>query len=319
MRSAAHLALAPLLALLSVQDNQDTPVFKATVDAVTMDVYVHRNGRSVSGLKAEDFIVYDNGVQQDIDLIEAKNVPLSAILLFDASESVQGPKLEQLRKAGLAFLDDLDDLDQAALLTFNVVMELGSPPTPDLESVRADVARIEPQGGTALKDALFGALKITEGLDRPIILLFTDGKDILSWLTEEEILKAVRESNAVVYAVSTLRQSSTDSARTLDAMSGIGPFRAKTGVATASNEAEFLNSIAAISGGAFLTVNSPSRLEKNFVSILKEMKTRYLLTYYPQGEREEGWHDVRIQLKTRRAEIRARQGYYYTPEQSAGK
>jgi VWFA-related protein len=240
---------------------------------------------------------------------------LSAILLFDASESVQGPKLEQLRKAGLAFLDDLDTLDQAALLTFNVIMELHSPPTPDLESVRADVARIEPQGGTSLKDALFGALKITEGLDRPIILLFTDGKDNLSWLTEEEILNIVRESNAVIYAVSTLRQSNTNAARMLDAMSGIGQNRAKTGVATVSNEAQFLSSIAAISGGAFLTVDSPSRLEKNFVSILKEMKTRYLLTYYPQGEREEGWHDVRIQLKTRRAEIRARQGYYYAPEQ----
>jgi len=280
-----------------------------------MDVYVHRSGKSVSGLTSEDFLVYDNGERQDIDLIEAKDVPLSAILLFDTSESVQGPKLEQLRKAASAFLDDLDALDQAALLTFNVIMELGSPPTKDLESVRADVARIEPQGGTALKDALFGALKITEGLDRPIILLFTDGKDILSWLTEDEILETVRESNAVIYAVSTLRQSNVDAARALDAMSSTGPARAKTGVATISEEAQFLNSITAISGGSFLPVDSPSRLQKNFMSILKEMKTRYLLTYYPQGEREEGWHDVRIQLKNRRAEIRARQGYYYNAGQ----
>ena len=310
------MALGPLLALVSAQE---TPVFKATVDAVTMDVYVHRNGKSVSGLTAEDFLVYDNGVQQDIDLIEAKDVPLSAILLFDASESVLGPKLEQLKKAASAFLDDLDTLDQAALLTFNVIMELGSPPTQDLESVRDDVARIEPQGGTALKDALFGALKITEGLDRPIILLFTDGKDILSWLTEDDILQTVRESNTVIYAVSNLRVSNADAARALDAMSRTGQNRTKTGVATVSKEAQFLSSITAISGGAFLTVDSSSRLEKNFVDILKEIKTRYLLTYYPQGEREEGWHDVRVQLKSRRAEVRARQGYYYTAEQDQEK
>ncbi len=101
----------------------------------------------------------------------------------------------------------------------------------------------------------------------------------------------------MIYAVSNLRLSDTDAVRTLDAMSGTGQNRAKTGVATVSSEAQFLSSISAISGGAFLTVGSSSRLEKNFVDILKEIKTRYLLTYYPQGEREEGWHDVRVQLR----------------------
>ena len=85
------------------------------------------------------------------------------------------------------------------------------------------------------------------------------------------------------------------------------------------SEAQFLSSVTAISGGAFLTVGSSSRLEKNFVDILKEIKTRYLLTYYPQGEREEGWHDVRDPTQNRRAEVRARQGYYYTAEQDPEK
>jgi VWFA-related protein len=314
MKCAATWILAALP--LTVVLGQDVPVFRASVNVVTIDVFVHHNGRAVRGLTGEDFEVYDNDVLQDVEIVPREVVSTSAILLFDTSESVDGDKLTYLKQAASTFLRGLEEQDEAALVTFSADIEKRCELTSNHASVIRALDRVEAQGGTALIDGLYSGVKTAEGLERPVILLFTDGVDTYSWLTEEQISDAIAESNAVIYAVSTIADDEEESARALDGMvrgtAAVGQaMTPKTAPRDKALEVGFLESITDVSGGAFIQIESPSKLEKHFADILDEMKNRYLLTYSPSSEREEGWHTLEVKVKKGRAEVRARSGYYH--------
>jgi VWFA-related protein len=314
MRRAAAWCLA--LLPLAIAQTQEVPVFRASVEAVTIDVFVHHNGKAVRNLTAEDFEIYDNDVLQEVEIVPRELVSTSAILLFDTSESVQGDKLAHLKQAASSFLAGLEEQDEAALLTFSADIEKRHGLTSNHATVLRALDSIEPQGGTALMDALYSGIKTAEGLERPVILLFTDGRDSYSWLTEEQIMDAVTESNAVIYAISTVETDDVEATWTLDRMargtstSGqtIAP---KTAARDKALEVTFLESITDTSGGAFIPIDSSSKLEEHFDDVLEEVKSRYLLTFSPSGERVDGWHDLVVKVKKRGAEVRARSGYYH--------
>ena len=77
-----------------------------------------------------------------------------------------------------------------------------------------------------------------------------------------------------------------------------------------SEDTRLLRSLTEASGGDLIETPSTAELEKIFLSVLAEMKTRYLLTYRPTSS-EPGWHEVEVKLKGRKADIRARRGYFY--------
>jgi hypothetical protein len=67
------------------------------------------------------------------------------------------------------------------------------------------------------------------------------------------------------------------------------------------------------SGGALLRAEQGDDLASTFVSVLHEFRARYVLTYEPTGvRRDDGWHELRVQLKGRAGTTRARRGYYAT-------
>lgn len=113
-----------ILLLLSIVSFQQRTVFRVDVDAVQLDVFVAKDGKALRDLTVEDFEILDNGVRQDIRLIEPETVPLSTVLVFDTSDSVRGEKLQYLKAAARAFLKGLDTKDQAALLTFSSCLQL---------------------------------------------------------------------------------------------------------------------------------------------------------------------------------------------------
>ncbi len=60
-----------------------------------------------------------------------------------------------------------------------------------------------------------------------------------------------------------------------------------------------------------LEIDDVSSMEKEFRRVVEDIRSRYLLTYYPTGVAEDGWHDLEVKLKNRKADVRARRGYYY--------
>jgi hypothetical protein len=133
-------------ALLAASTPQAPPVFRAEVDVVRVEVLVTRGGAPVHGFGAADFEVRDNGRLQALEPILEEETPVDAILVLDMSGSVNGPKLDALKAAGRAFLDELRQGEHAALLAFHHEVQLLEPLTADLGAVRRALEGASPRG-----------------------------------------------------------------------------------------------------------------------------------------------------------------------------
>jgi hypothetical protein len=121
---------------------------------------------------------------------------------------------------------------------------------------------------------------------RTLILLFTDGRDNLSWLSKGDVLQVARESEAVVYALALKSRDSEGLDETL------------------------LKELTGATGGRVIWVEATERLTGVFLSMLQEMRNRYLLTYSPTGVDASGWHTLLVRLKHKSGRVVARQGYF---------
>jgi VWFA-related protein len=262
------------------------PVFRAGVESVYVDVFVTKGGRPVAGLTAADFELRDDGVVQEVELVEAEARPVQGVLVFDTSSSMMGPKLEALRAAGRAFLDGLRPRDEAALVAFSHEVLWLAAPTPDKDAVRAALGRLRPFGATAAFDALYVALTLSDSTGRSLLVLFTDGDDNVSILAGKQVREVARRSNALVHVV------------------GLRPVEGGE-----SETARVLREVAEESGGKFWSAASPDRLRAAFGAIAAAMAERYVLRYDP-GSARAGWHPLAVRLKGKSGAVVARRGYW---------
>ena len=94
-------------------------LFRARVDLVRLDVSVRRSDRPVVGLRADDFVLTDNGRAQRIESAALESMPLSVLLVLDTSGSMAGPRFGNLIAGAKDVLKSLRPDDRAALLTFS--------------------------------------------------------------------------------------------------------------------------------------------------------------------------------------------------------
>jgi VWFA-related protein len=281
MRSIAAVALT-CLALARPLALPQTPRFSSRVEAVRVDVLVTDRGGLVRGLRAGDFEVLDNGVPQQVDLVTFEHLPLNIVLALDMSDSVAGDRLDHLRAAGLAVVDQLAPVDEAALVTFSHEVALRSPLTANRDRVRAALQLSAARGQTALVDATHTGIVLAEsGVGRSLLILFSDGFDTASWLSEDTVLDTASRTDVVAYCVSTRE----------------------------SQQASFTEDLAELTGGSRIELESTRDLSGAFVRILDEFRQRYLLSFTPRGVSKDGWHRLEVRVKGRRLTIRARRGY----------
>ena len=271
--------------LLLLMAAQAPPVFPSRVEVVYLDVSVTRKDAPVLGLTADDFVVTDNGVRQRVALADRDSTPTTAVLALDLSASVAGERLAQLRAAAAAFLRGMSPRDLAGLVTFNHKIELRQAPTADRRAVVEALARVEALGSTSVIDALYLCLKRRWG-GRPLVVLFTDGQDSASWLENENVLQAARESTALLYVVGTEAAGDPE----------------ETGYMY------LLQRAAAITGGDYWSARH-RRLEAMFQEVLEAANARYVLSYEPVGVARHGRHRLKVSVRRRGVEVRARQEY----------
>jgi Ca-activated chloride channel family protein len=262
---------------------QAPPTFAAEVAAVYVDVFVTARDRPVAGLGTSDFVVTDDGVPQAATLVETDTVPLACLLLFDTSGSVKGQRLRDLMAAGHAFVDGLGTRDEGALLAFSDELSLLARPGVERASLQKALDGLRPGGATALYDALYVAFKLPFGQGRPLIVLFTDGEDNVSWLGREEVREAALQSSALLYVVAAGESDAP--------------------------EAAFLRETAEGTGGRFWSAAGGRRLTERFLDVLGSMRSRYLLTYEPRGVKAGGVHRLKIEVKGRKVDVRHRREY----------
>ncbi len=278
--------------------------FRTGTEAVRVDVLVTDGNTPIAGLSAQDFELRDNGVVQQIDAVAIEDVPVSMMLALDASYSVRGDALADLKAAATAAVDALGAGDRAALITFSAEVTVRADWTDDMLFVRRAIDGTTAGGGTALWDAAYTAMTWRDAAPgrRSLVLLFSDGDDTASWLPHTAILDRARRSEAVVYGI------------------GLGPgegqlaaLRFRSGIKLSNDRAlvtdPILPQLADITGGQSFRAAEARALAGAFTRIVKEFRTRYLLTYTPREVPQPGWHTIDVKLKQRRGHVRARRGY----------
>jgi VWFA-related protein len=261
---------------------QQSPVFSSKVEAVRVDVLVTDGVQPVRGLGPADFDLSDNGVPQQVDLVSFEQIPLNVILALDMSDSVAGERLEQLRAGGTGLLAALHKEDQAALVTFSHVVQLGSKLTSDVAAVREALGGARGTGTTALVDGAYAGIMVGESdAGRGLLIVFSDGVDTASWLRAESVLDTAKRADVVVYGVSVV--------------SRLKP--------------EFLREMTSLTGGRLFEIEKTANLASTFLGILDEFRHRYLVSYTPKGVARDGWHKLDVKIRNRRATVKARPGY----------
>jgi len=268
------------LALLAPQQAPKPPTFAVGVENVNVDVLVTRDGRTVEGLGAREFVLTDSGVPQQVEIVPQSATAVDAVLALDVSSSVRGERLDALRQAAHRFVDALSSTDSISLVEFASELRLVARAGATRPEVHAAIDRLEGGGATLLVDAAYAALLLTDPRrGRPLVVVFSDGVDHGSWLDPETVLATARAEDAVVHYVEI------------------------EGALT------FLGRLADTTGGRGWSARRWDKLPEAFVEALEEFKGRYRLRYEPTGVRREGWHEIEVRLPGQKGTVRARPGY----------
>ena len=167
-----------------------------------MDVLVTDGRSPIAGLTAADFELTDNGAPQTVEQIYVEQLPLNVVMVLDSSGSVRGERLRALKAGALTVIDRLRPRDRAALVSFSHRLDLRAALTADTATLRRSVATLDADGSTALRDAAFAALALrTAEATRTLVLLFSDGLDTSSILSEDRVIAIARRSDAIVYTI----------------------------------------------------------------------------------------------------------------------
>ncbi len=264
-----------------------------TVDSSTVLINASifdREGRFVSGLRRDQFSVFEDGVQQEISFFSTPETPFAAVILIDSSGSME-TRISMARAAAINFLDGLREDDHVAIYRFASKVEL----VQDFSTSR-DIGEaifdIRADGMTALNDSIFLAAKQLgpRPEKRRAIIVLSDGEDTASGRSSDRALRAAMDVGATIY---TIDMSSMDS----------GSRRRIQNQAVLRNFAER-------SGGKFVSTPAGVALRQAFRGILDELRLQYTLAYEPiQINRDGKWRTIEVRIARPNLTIRTRKGY----------
>jgi VWFA-related protein len=297
-------------------------LFRSTVDGVAIPVTVKTGNTFVSGLKAGDFEVRDNGVVQKVEALDANVIPLDLTILLDTSTSVDGGLLQQLKFAVVDITAQLHDSDRMRLIAVSQVLEELIPWRSRHDAVPLDSLGAE--GGLSLYDALVvGMIRRADAGRRQLVIAFTDGRDSTSIFEEADTGHIARMTDTVVDVVMPLTSDEkppdkmTTSLRELNRTNGtpaelaarardMKPWEVKEALVSA------LDGLVNPTGGKVFTFEANQSVGRQFRRVLDDYRAGYVVEYVPTGVAAEGWHEITVSVtKPGKYEVRARKGYQH--------
>ena len=257
---------------------------KVDVDLVMVNVSVTDDGnRFVTNLKADNFQVFEDKVEQSIRYFSNEVAPVSLGIIFDISHSME-KKLDFAKHAAARFLETGTPDDEYFLVEFANRAKLAEGFTTDISRLRDKLAFKPAEGSTALYDAIYlGLAELKRGQNpKKALLLITDGEDNHSRYNRGDIREFVREADAQIFVI--------DMGRAL------------------------LGDLAEMTGGHSYHTNVDD-LEDTCEKIGLEIKNQYIIGYESTNTTKDGkYRKVRVRLAPPpgmgKLNVRAREGYY---------
>nr|AIA18055.1 VWFA-related Acidobacterial domain [uncultured bacterium] len=290
LRASFSITLVLILSFAIAGQNDDDVVTVDSSIVVVNATITDGSGTHVSGIKQNQFSLFENGVEQEISFFSAEETPFAAVILIDTSGSME-ERVSLARPAAIRFLDGLRDVDSASIYRFDskVVLVQKFSNSHDVSDKFFD---LKADGMTALNDAVYQAAK--ELGDRPekrrAIIVLSDGADTISGRSAEKALKAALAVNASIYTVD---------------MAGIET----TGRQRAQNQG-VLRNFAEKTGGTFLATPGGVAMRDTFRKIVEELGRQYTLAYQPKNQAKDGkWRTIEVRVAKPNLSIRTRKGY----------
>jgi len=285
---------------------QQPTVFRTDVNLVRVVTTVKTQAGQIVGTLAKDeFEVYDNGVKQQVEIFEHQTEQaLSVVLMVDTSGSTAKELKYEADSASRFFhalLGEGNLQDAAALYTFNWEVREQQPFTRDVKALDARLKLLHGEAGTAMYDAVYlGAQRLEPRQGRKVIVVVTDGGDTVSKVNVHKALEAAQLADAIIYAIVVMPITN-------DAGRNIGGEHA-------------LEFMASGTGGRCFLPTVGDELDKAFNAIITELRTQYLLGYYPRNVplNQDRFHKLEVRVTRPDLRVSARNGYYGEVEGGRG-
>jgi Ca-activated chloride channel homolog len=277
---------------------EDVSDIKVDVKLVNIFVTVtDERGSPVGNLNKDNFQVFENGHPEKISIFGRESeLPLSIVLDIDTSLSTRKDlplELTSARRFAHAIIRPVDAL---SLYDFSEVVSQDVPFTADLKTIDQGINRVHTGAATALYDAVFlGAQALESRQGRKVLVVITDGGDTASQVNYQGALRAAQQAEAIVYSI-------------IDV-----PIEASAGRDTGGEHA--LIQLSEDTGGKYYYASSIAQLDQAFHSISDELRTQYLLAYYPsQRLADSDFRRLEVKLsgvpEASNYKARHRTGYY---------
>ena len=297
---AASLLLAALAPALAQE-----PTFRVDVDLVRVLATVKdASGKLVGTLDKSDFSVIDNGAPQQIAVFERRTeLPLLVSLLIDNSGSTAKDlkyEVESVNRFVRALFGEGNPKDALALYSFNYEVRKLANFTHNHGTIEQSLRGIKGEAGTSLYDAIYLAARELENRDgRKVIVVVTDGGDTTSAKDFHAALRAAHMADAVIYSVLVM-PITNDAGRNVGGENALTTLGERTG------------------GRVFAPSLGPG-IDRAFADILRELRTQYLLAYYPKDVPLSSDPFHRLEVKVRGdLRVSSRNGYYGETDSSRG-
>ena len=256
-----------------------TPTYRVDVKLVNVSVSVTDDrGAPVATLTKDSFEVREDGIPQKLAVFDRESAfPLSIVLAIDASLSTRKDLKLELDAARAFAHSVLRPQDSLALFQFSEIVTELVPFTSDLHRVDQGIARVHVGAATALFDAIYlGSQSLIRRQGRKVLVVITDGGDTMSQVNYREALREAQQADALVYSIIMV------------------PIEASAGRNTGGEHA--LIQMSEDTGGKYYYADTPQQIDRAFRRISDELRTQYLLGYYPR-QRLSGSDFRRIQVK----------------------
>lgn len=304
------LSAAGVVSQVGAQEQPETVKVNVRLVNVFATV-VDERGAPVAGLKKEDFQILEDGEPQTVAVFDRESeLPLSIVLAVDTSLSTRKDLKLELESARRFVHSILRPVDALSLYEFKETVRELAPFTSDLARIDRGIDRMQPSFGTALYDAIYlGSQTLENRRGRKVMVVITDGGDTTSKVKYAEAVREAQQSEAIVYSII------------------IVPIEASAGRNTGGEHA--LIQISADTGGKYYYASDISRLDRAFRQISDELRTQYLLAYYPTRRLSDSdFRHIEVKVKhvpsttqtppvgeTPLLQVRHRAGYYTSKAQ----
>jgi Ca-activated chloride channel family protein len=289
------LSVVGLIVGLSAQQ----PSFRAGVDIVSLNVTVTDAAtRYITDLEEADFLVFEDGIKQNVTFFSRRQSPIALSLLLDSSASME-EHLPVLQTAASNFVHKLKSNDIAQVIDFDSRVEIRQGFTGNQAELDTAISQLAAGGSTSLHNAIYIALKELrkvravneEDVRRQALIVFSDGEDTSSLVSFDEVLDLAKRSETSIYTIA-LRGSDVQ--------------------AKGFREAEFvMRTLAQETGGRAFFPAKIDDLNGVYTQIADELASQYTLGYTSANPRRDGaWRRIVVQLSRPNVTPRTKKGYY---------